>query len=230
MVQGRALKRAAVGWGVSVLALLLCTCGSSQPPLPSILAVDPPSMPADSRFLLTVELDGPPPLKLSYSEDAVELIATASVSLADREFEVPRAQEAGSRLTVEIIPWLPVGLQDLRVQFQDGRQTVLEKGFEVKPPLTLTGFQIDAIGAQVREQPFSVTLRALGPAAALFQGRVIVRSTEGNVNPKVSDAFKAGVLVQELTGHGANVGSMAIIVEDYAGHSGISNEFLMASP
>jgi hypothetical protein len=215
---------------VSLPVLWLCACGSTEPPLPSIVSIEPTSMPADSRFLLNVDFSGVLPVKVDYGEGGAELIAPARVSIADRDFEELRLQEHGHRLTLDIIPWLPVGTQDVRVQFQDGRQVVLEKGFEVQSPLSLTGFQIDPIGSQVRRQPFTITIRAVGPDAARFQGRVIVRSTQGDVNPKVSDAFEAGVLQQELTGEDASQSTVSIIVEDYAGHTGISNEFLIAKP
>ncbi len=231
MFQGVASKMSARRQWVSMHMLLLCACGSTGTmPLPSIASVEPASMPADSRFLLTVTLDGQFPLKLDYHQGSAELVAPQRVSLNDRDFEILQTADHGHQLTLDVIPWLPVGSQDLRVQFQDGRQVELEKGFEVKPPLNLTGFAIDPIGPQVRRKPFVVTIRALGPDAARFQGRVIVRSTQADVNPKVSDAFEAGVLQQELTGEDATQSTLSIIIEDYAGHTGMSNEFLLARP
>ncbi len=187
-------------------------------------------MPADSRFVLNVEFGGALPLKLDYGGNEVELVGSERVRIADRDFEILDTQEGGRRISVDIIPWLAVGQQDLQVQLQDGRQVVLEQGFDVRPPLNLTGFEIESIGPQVRRQPFSVRIRAQGPDAALFKGRVIVRSTQGNVDPKVSDPFVAGVLDQQFTAENSTESNMALIVEDYAGHIGQSNEFLLSRP
>ncbi|MFL5350062.1 MAG: hypothetical protein ACJ8AT_35240 [Hyalangium sp.] len=217
---------------VSMPVLWLCACGSAETPLPFLSSAEPASMPADSRFLLTLNLDGQFPVQVDYGGDSGRVMVTPPVkaSVGDRDFELSRIDDHGRRLTLDIIPWLPMGLQDLRVQFEDGRQVVLEQGFEVKPPLNLTGFTIDPIGPQVRGQPFAVTMRAQGPDAALFQGRVIVRSTQGNVNPKVSDAFQVGVLQQEFTAQDSAESTLSLIVEDYAGHTGSSNEFFLAKP
>ncbi|WP_224248244.1 hypothetical protein [Hyalangium gracile] len=215
---------------VSLPVLLLCACGSSELPLPTLVSVEPASIPADSRFLLTLEFEGVLPVKVDYGSNGAELIATERVRIADKEFDVIQAQKSGRQLTVDVIPWLAVGAQDVKVQLQDGRQVVLEQGLQVNPPLNLTGFEIDPIGEQIRHRPFMVTIRALGPDAALFNGRVIVRSTQGNVDPKVSDAFKNGELKQRFTGDDSTESSMKLIVEDYAGHTGMSNEFILGKP
>jgi hypothetical protein len=231
MFQGVVAKMAARRQWVSLPVLLMCACGSStETPLPSITSVEPASTPADSRFQLTVNFDGALPIELDYAQGSARVISPQRVSIADRDFASFQPGEHGRQLTLDIIPWLTVGAQDVRVQFEDGRQVVLEKGLEVQPPLNLTGFVIEPIGSQVRGQPFVVTIRAQGADAARFQGQVIVRSTQGNVNPKVTNAFNAGVLQQEFTGDNSIQSTLSIIVEDYAGHTGNSNEFLLAKP
>lgn len=231
MFQGVVAKMSARRQWVSLHVLLMCACGSSaETPLPSITSVEPASMPADSRYQLTVNFDGPLPLELDYAQDSAKVIPPQRVSIADRDFESFAPGEHGRQLTLDIIPWLAVGSQDVRVQFEDGRQVALEKALEVQPPLKLTGFAIDPIGSQVRGQPFVVTVRAQGEDAARFQGQVIVRSTQGDVNPKVTAAFTAGVLQQEFTAENSVQSTLSIIVEDYAGHTGASNDFLLAKP
>jgi hypothetical protein len=215
--------------GVSLLVLCSCACSPAETPLPAIASVEPSSMPADSRFLLTVELDGLP-VKVDYGADSAQMVSGERVRIAEKDFDVLDSQESGRRLTVDIIPWLAVGQQDVQVQLQDGRQVVLAQGYDVKPPLKLTGFEIEAIGPQVRHRPFTARIRAVGPDAALFQGRVIVRSTQADVDPKVSDAFAEGELVQTFRASDSIESSLSIIVEDYAGHTGISNEFVLRAP
>lgn len=215
---------------VSMNVLWLCACGSAETPLPAISSVEPASMPADSRFTLTVNLDGQLPVQVDYSGDSGQVIPPAKVSVGERDFDAFQSEEHGRKLTLDIIPWLPIGVQDLRVELTNGRQVVLAQGFEARPPLNLTGFTIDPIGNQVRGQPFVATIRAQGPEAALFEGRLIVRSTQGDVNPKVTDPFQAGVLQQEFVAQDSAQSTLSIIVEDYAGHTGSSNEFFLARP
>jgi hypothetical protein len=209
----------------AVLALLLSACGSSEVPLPSIVSVEPRGMSTNESILLAVELDRPLPPRLDYGDSSVEMLSLAQVGIADREFNVIRVEENGRRIIAEILPGLPVGQQDLRILLENGQATVLEEGFEVTPALELTGFQIDPIGTQVRQRPFSITIRAQGPDAALFRGRVMLRSTKGTVDPPVSGLFEAGVRTQVLSIDDTGGNNVAIIVEDYVNHTATSNEF-----
>ena len=215
---------------VSLFVLFMNGCSSDQPRLPSIAAVEPKSMPADSRFFLKLEFDGPLPIKLDYGGDSVGTVTLHNLNIADRDFDILSTEDNGRKLTVDIVPWLAAGTQDVRVRFEDGREVVLEKGFEVKPPLNLTGFELSPIGDQVLRRPFSATIRAQGQDAALFQGRVIIRSNQGDVDPKLSDAFSAGVVEQSFTGKNSTEGTAIINVEDYAGHTGSSNTFTLSPP
>lgn len=186
-------------------------------------------MPADSRFFLTVEFDGLP-VTVDYGKDSADTVSGTLVRIRDKNIEGDYLTTSGRRLTADIVPWLAVGPQDVEVQFQDGRQVVLAQGFDVKPPLNLTGFEFETISTQTRDEPFVARIRALGPDAAQFKGRVIVRSTLGNVNPKYSDPFEGGVLDQTFTAYDSTESRLSIIVEDYAGHTGNSNDFLLRAP
>jgi hypothetical protein len=208
-----------------VLALLLWACGSSEVPLPSIVAISPERMSTSENILLTIELDGPLPFKVDYGKSSAEVLTSALVGIANQELRVIRVEEAGRRVIAEVMPGLPVGPQDLRVVLEDGREAVLERGFEVTPPLDITDFRIDPIATQLRLRPFTIMIRAQGPDAALFRGRVKLSTSKGTITPSVSGPFNAGECLQEIIVDETGGANVAILVEDYAGHTGISNTF-----
>lgn len=212
-----------------MIAVLLGGCGSG-PPLPSIVSVEPQRLSTSESVQMTVRLEGGVPLRVDYSERSAELFPLTYVSIADRKLPIVEAKEQGRLLIVELLPGLPVGPQDLRIEFQDGQQVVREKGFEVTPPLQLTGFVVEPIGPQAVETPFSITLRAVGQDAALFRSRVKLYSNNGTVEPEVSRPFEAGVLTQEITVDNIGPRPVSILVEDYVGHTGRSNEFSVSAP
>jgi hypothetical protein len=188
-------------------------------------------MSADETLLLTVQLDGALPLRLDYGENSAELLTLAHVDIANREFKVLRVEDKGQRFIAEILPGLPAGLQDVKVTLQDGRQVVLEQSFEVKPPLDITEVRIDPIATQIRQRPFNITIRMIGPDAELFRGRVKLAVTRGVITPQVSSPFGRGVHIQEVTVDDTSGLPVAIIVEDYVGRSATSNDFrLLPSP
>ncbi len=209
-----------------MIAVVLAGCGSSEMPLPSIVSVEPSSLSANERVLLTVEIDGALPLFVDYGEELAGVLPLTHVLIADRKHAVLRMEDQGRRLIVEFLPGLPVGRHDVRVEFQDARQTVLEDGFEVTRALDITGFEIEPIGSQFSGKPFFITVRAVGPDAPLFQGRVKVYSNNGIVTPDMSNPFQSGLLTQEITVSNTDLARpVNIYVEDYAGHLNLSNEF-----
>lgn len=216
---------AAVNRWMPVFALALSACGTSELPLPSIVSVEPPSMAADESILLTVALEGSLPLTLDYGQSTAELFTSKQVLIAGRGFEILETQEQGQRLLAEIPPGLPVGLQELRVGFTDGRQAVLENGFEVKPPLDISSLLIRPVSSQVRLRPFTLILQALGPDAELFRGRVRLSTNQGTITPSVSGPFTQGVRLQEVIVDAPAGSYVAITVEDYGGRSVTSNDF-----
>jgi hypothetical protein len=216
---------AAVKRWISALSMVLCACGTSEVPLPSVVAVAPTSMAANESILLTVDLDRAPPPRFDYGDSTAELDTSAQVSIGDQDFNVLQVEERGQRLVVELPPGLPVGPQELQVTFADGRQVSFESGFEVKPPLDITGLAINPITTQLRLRPFSITIRAIGPDAELFQGRVKLSASKGSITPTVSGPFKQGVRIQEVVLDDTGGSNVSITVEDYAGHSATSPDF-----
>jgi len=208
----------------SVLALLLCACGSSEPPAASILSVSPARFSTSECVQLSVELDGALPVKLDYGEDSAELAGLAQLGVGERELPVEAVENRGRRLLTHLYAGLPVGTHDVRVTLEDGKQLVLPDAIEVTGALLLDSFQFESIEPQLRETPFPITLRATGPDAQRFQGRVLLRSNKGKLEPEWSNNFQQGVLTQEvsidLTG-----GNVLIEMVDCQGRSVNSNEF-----
>jgi hypothetical protein len=210
---------------MSVFSLVLCACGSSAPPLPSVVSVAPPSMAANESILLTVELDASPPPTFDYGRSSTELLTSTRVSIGGQEFEILQVEEQGKRLIVELPAGLPVGPQELQVTFEDGRQATFAGGFEVKPPLDITGLFIYPIGPQIRLKPFTIRIQMQGADAELFQGRVKLSANRGNITPTVSGPFLRGVRSQEVVMDDTGGVNVTITAEDYAGHAAISGDF-----
>jgi hypothetical protein len=216
---------AAVNRWMSVLSLVLCACGSSELPLPSVVSVAPPSMAANESILLTVDLDATPPPRFDYGSSTAELSTSAQVSIGGQDFQILQVTNQGKRLVVQLPPGLPVGPKDLQVKFADGREAVLTSGFEVTPALDITGLSIDFIQTQVRLRPFNIRIRVAGPDAELFKGRVKLRTNKGSISPTESGPFAQGLRTQEIVIDDTSSGNVTITAEDYAGHSAISNDF-----
>ncbi len=211
----------------SVLALLLCACGSSETPLPpSIVSVTPQRVSMSECTLLTVALEGELPLKLDYGKGSVEVGTLAQVvEVSGRNAPVLGVEGQGRRIITDLQAGLPVGTHDVRVTLQDGRQALLPDGLEVTPPLALETFRIDPIIDQVREEPFTVTIRAVGPDAHRFQGRVLLRSNRGTLQPAWSQPFQQGVLTQEISIDAVGGNNVLIELTDCSGRMTNSNDF-----
>jgi hypothetical protein len=212
-----------------VLALLLCACGSSKPPLPSVVSVTPERVSTSECIQLTVELDEALPIKLDYGRDSVELASLAQVQIAGQDYSVSQLENQGRRFSADVPAGLPVGKQAVRVVLQDGRQLLIEDALEVTPALTIETFRIDPVPNQVRQEPFTVTIRATGLDAHLFQGRVRLRSNRGTLEPAWSAPFQQGVLVQEVTIDDTGGNNVLIEMTDCAGRTVNSNEFRLES-
>ncbi len=211
---------------MSVLSVALCACGSSELPLPSVVSVDPPSMAANESILLTVNLDASPPPKFDYGRSSTELLTGARVAIGGQEFDILQVEEQGKRLFVELPPGLPVGPQEFLVEFADGRQAKFESGFEVRPPLDITGlFIYGPIPPQVRLRPFTIRIQMQGPDAELFQGRVKLSANKGNITPTVTGPFQRGQRTQEVIMDDTGGSNVTITAEDYADHSTTSEDF-----
>jgi hypothetical protein len=209
--------------------LLLCACGSSEPPAASILSVAPQSISRSECALLSVELEGALPVKLDYGNDSAQMPALVKVAVGGRDVPVELVEQQGRRIAAHVFAGLPTGTHDVHVTLSDGQQLVLRDGIEVTGLLMLETFYIEPIPSQVREESFTVTIRAVGPDAQKFQGRVLLRSNKGKVEPEWSNPFQQGVLTQEVSVE-ASGGNNNLIIEmvDCEGRTVNSNEFRLA--
>lgn len=207
------------------LSLVLCACGSSEQPLPSIVSVTPASMASDERIFATVLLEGSFPFKVDYASDSASVTPLSKVTIADRELTILRTENKGTRLLTEIAPGLPIGKQELRVELTDGRQVVFADGFEVTPPLSITGLSIDFIQTQIRLRPFPLRVRVQGDDAELYRSMVKLKVSRGTITPDTCPSFSDGVCNQEVTLDDTSGADLMITAEDAAGHTGSSNFF-----
>jgi hypothetical protein len=182
-------------------------------------------MAANESILLTVDLESAPPPRFDYGNSSAELLDSVRVSIGGQEFNVLQVEEQGKRLVVEIPPGLPVGPQEFRVMFEDGREVTFESGFEVTPALDITGLSIDFIQTQVRLRPFTIRMRVAGSDAELFKGRVKMSTSRGQLTPTISGPFQQGIRLQEVVVDDTAGSNVNITIEDYAGHAFTSNDF-----
>jgi hypothetical protein len=209
----------------SVFVLLLSACGSSELPLASIVSVTPQRVSASECVLLTVQLDRPLPVRLDYGKDSAELVDLTRVSIAERDIPVLSIEDQGRRLVTDVSAGLAQGTHDVRLTLKDGQQVVLPDALEVTAPLVLETFRFDPIVNQLRHEPFTMTIRASGQDAALFHGRVRLRSNRGHLQPTWSAPFVNGVLTQQVTIDDTGGNNVFIEMTDCAGRTVNSNEF-----
>ncbi len=223
-----------------LLPLLLCACGPTALPPPSIVSVVPSQVAAGVPSSLLVKVDAVLPFTVDYQAGGVDPAQLKmTLRLAGQEVDVPFAEPDGS-LLVPVPEGLSMGDYDVQLTLADGREAVRERAFSVVPapalystnPLNpqsglrggIWGFVIDPIQDQTRDIPFNITIRAMGPEANTFQDRISLRSSRGPVRTLTPDSFSGGVLVEEisvpLAGH-----DIYLMVEDTQGHWGLSNSF-----
>lgn len=207
------------------MLLLLCACGASEVPLPTILSVTPTSLSTSECTDLQVELDGVLPLTLDYGTSSAEFPTSTQVGVGRERFSIQRMEDQGKRLFVSLPAGLPQGQQDVRLMLSDGQESVLREVLQVTPPLAITGFSIDYVLDQIRQEPFTIRVRALGPDTARFQGKVKLRANRGTIEPPESAPFVNGVLEQQVIMDDTGGNNVLIEVEDCVGHLSHSNEF-----
>ncbi|WP_224363081.1 hypothetical protein [Hyalangium versicolor] len=247
------MKRAAC----VVLPLLFSACGPEALPTPSIVSVLPERIGAGEPASLSVRVDAALPLVVNYDDESVDPAQLAmGLRIGGVKVDIPFAEPDGT-LIVPVPQELALGDYDIQVTLADGREAVREHAFSVVPdpflsgepcdggsprcnepedpdpssPETgrkITGFKLDHVQDQVRNQPFPITIRALGPGAKSFGGRVSVRANWGLMRFISPDAFSNGVLVQEISISHTD-SRVYLLVEDSRGHKGLSNPFRVRS-
>lgn len=218
-----------------LLACFLGACSSAELPPPSIESVMPERVAEGGTSLLTIEVKAVLPVTVNYHSETADLSSRGiKLFIAGEETDAAFTYQDG-RLVAAVPAGLAQGAYAVQVALDDGREAVREEAFSVVPPTELraedvvvrgglTGFQFEPIGEQVARVPFKVTIRALGPEAAGFQGTAVLRATKGKEMVLTTSAFSGGVVQQELTLDQAD-GQVVLLIEDSVGNKGLSNAF-----
>ena len=217
-----------------LLGLLLLGCGSSALPPPTIDSVQPDTTPASASTDITVKVSAVLPFHADYGAPDSGVDATATLAIGDHVI-VKRDADGGLRsggidggvFSGTLPSILAPGDYDVTLVLGDGRQAVLDGGFHVTAGQWPTSYSIDTIGAQKARVPFQITIHANGTNGPTFHGNVALQALRGSVTPSLSDAFDAGVLVQQISLSQPNQ-NVVITVSDSAGNFGISNAFDVA--
>jgi hypothetical protein len=120
---------------------------------------------------------------------------------------------------------LDAGTYDVSAQLDDGREGTLSRAFTVTKGFWPMGYTFDPIAPQKNGSSFSVTIRAQGPAAPIFEGTVKLSSNLVNVKPTLSAPFVQGVLTQTVTVSGTPQSGIQLMAVDANGGSGTSGAF-----
>jgi hypothetical protein len=212
--------------------LLLCACGSTELPAPTLAGLAPVEMYQNEDTPLSVRLTAQLPVKVDYSQRSAELQKGLTLRIGGEEvaeLAVKPGLEASEVTGMVPAGRLPVGPQDVRLTLADGREAVLPQAFNVKPPLAVSGFAFDSIPDQRAGVPFTVTIRAQGGDAARFEGSLTLSSNRDAQNravvpPRRIGPFQRGEYRQQLTIEAQN-GNVTLEVTDAMGKTGRSNPF-----
>jgi hypothetical protein len=202
--------------------LVLCACESYTSPAPNIVSIEPEEVVSGEPTTISLKLDAPLPVKVDYGERTATVV-TPTLRIGGQPVTITRLEEDGT-LLASVPGSLSAGLQDVRLELEDGSGSLSEQGLTVLPlppaleprsadggpldpeadpsegrPLRVTGVRIDPIPDQLRSVPFSITLRAEGPEAALFEGQVLLSTNKGDINPNLSHPFSKGVRQEQVT-------------------------------
>lgn len=207
-----------------LLAACLLACGGSPLPEPRILSVLPAQVFADEETLLVARVDAVAPFQVDYAERTFTAETGATLSIGGTELG-PLEAEPGGLLVARLPPGLPVGAQDVRITFADGRSALAPGALQVSPARATVAFAFDPIAEQQEGRTFPITVRAVGPEGAQFEGAVLLFDGEDRpLTPPATGAFTKGVVTLDVTvnRNGANI---VLSARDGAGRVGVSNPF-----
>ncbi|MFY0525126.1 hypothetical protein ACN28I_18950 [Archangium gephyra] len=202
-------------------SLVLCACEPYASPPPNIVSIEPEEVVSGETAEISLKLDAPLPVKVDYGHGTATLL-TPTLLIGGQTVTILRVEQDGT-LQASVPGSLSAGQQDVRLEMGDGSESVSEQGLTVLPTppvmtprsadggpadpeadpaggrdLLVTGVRIDPIPDQVRGVPFSITLRAEGPEAALFEGQVLLYANKGHVSPNLSNPFRQGVRQEQV--------------------------------
>jgi len=203
--------------------LLLLGCGSQPLPAVSISSVAPGQMVASQPTAVRVQVQAQLGVQVDFGQSTLAFDTRMKVligPLALGSGTYPPGGVVEGTLPTVLAP----GDYNATVEMGDGRQAVSAATFRVTPGIWPRAYSVDAVGDQRSGIPFSVTLHAVGPAAASFQGNVLLSVIgSGTLSPKVSGAFDAGQRVETVVITGT--GEFTILASDINGGNGQSLPF-----
>lgn len=205
---------------------LLLWAGCVSPPLeePRILDFEPDRLVEGSGGVVIVGTEGVPPLLIDYGSSEIEVRENVEFFVGELALQGERSIQHPDQIVMRVPSDLPIGDYPLRLRLADGRETHAAGSFRVSPSPVPVSYTIDPIPDQDRGEPFEITIRALGSAAAGFDGVVSLSSSQGMVFPTVSGPFENGVRIETVTVTPVS-DALAITASDETGHSGTSNTF-----
>ena len=209
---------------VLLSTLVLCACEPYVSPAPNIISIEPEEVMSGEAATVAVKLDGPLPVKVDYGKQTATLV-TPTLRIGGQAVPITHVEQDGTLLAT--LPGsLSAGPQDVRLELENGSGSVSEQGLTVLPlppemdedgspgdpasepgtgngggddqELRVTGVRIEPIPDQVRDVPFTITLRAEGPDAALFEGQVQLSTNKGRIHPNLSNSFSKGVRQEQV--------------------------------
>jgi hypothetical protein len=204
-------------------ALLLCACGGSTLPDPTLDGIAPAASAASDATEVTVQVHGVLPTTVDYDDASVKLDPTVAIQIGNEKVGTATWKPDGS-LSCTVPSIFAPGVYDVHVAFTDGREAVLPNGFTVTAGKWPSYYSVDGVADQRAGVPFSITVQAHGQNGPAFHGNVYLRSNKGEVTPALSSPFEAGTLTQSVT-LAEPQKNVILIVRDVAGNIGFSNAF-----
>ncbi len=204
-------------------SLLLIGCGTQSLPPVSIASVAPTRMVASQPTQVQVQVEVQLAVQVDFAQSALAFDTRMQVLIG------PLALAAGTyppdgRVEGTLPTVLAPGTYDATLLMGDGRRAVSHDVFTVTAGIWPSGYRVDAVGDQRSGIPFSVTLHAVGPAAANFEGNVLLSLIgSGTLSPGVSGAFSGGQCVQTVVITGT--GEFTLLASDINGDNGQSPPF-----
>ncbi|WP_309892835.1 hypothetical protein [Archangium sp.] len=197
---------------VLLSTLLLSACGDGLSSPPHIVSIEPQEVMHGEAAKLAIKLDAPLPVKIDYGRKTATLLSPPTLRIGGQDVVIDGLNEEDGTLLATLPTGLSEGTQDVRLVLGDGHEAVGTEGLTVlpRPPLLeagnvdsgngaenpkplVTNVRIEPIADQVLGVPFDISLRAEGPEAARFEGRVQITTSKGRVSPNVSSPFVDGL-------------------------------------
>jgi hypothetical protein len=207
---------------LAAAALLSVACGRPLP-APRILGVAPAEIVHGTVPELRIDLDVIFPFFVRYGPS--EVFVNTGVEATIGGLALRRIDIVGDGDLAAFAPFaLPVGTHDVRVELADGRAATLAASLTVVPGAFPDSFTIGPIETQMRGQPFTLAIQAVGAQAPDFNGAVRISVSHSTVLPDISGPFVAGMREETVTVAAPGM-DVTITVEDAVGHQGTSNPF-----